>query len=140
MSRKWAVILVLVLLVVVVFATPLRSGLYAYATANKMVVTLDNFEVKSSGGNVPNCTQKYLVYTTPIDARPGSGPLVFENTDSSWRFKWNSSDVQASLMKLKGQKVVLFYYGWRFPYWSWYPNIYKFESLTDESLTGQTPK
>ena len=114
--RRWLFLLGTAALIVLISFSPIPSGVYAYATARKVVATLENFEVKSSGDST--CNQKYLVWTNA-----GS----FENTDSGWWLKWNSTDVQAALTKLKGKQVVLYFYGFRWPYRSWYPNIYRFE-------------
>jgi hypothetical protein len=55
---------------------------------------------------------KYLIFTS-------NG--VFENTDTWWYFKFNSSDVQAKLM-VPGKHHIT-YYGFRVPFLSRYQNI-----------------
>ena len=54
---------------------------------------------------------------------------VFENTDSSVEFKWNSSTLQAKLQaaEKEGKTCVVKTYGWRFPFRSWYENIVEVE-------------
>lgn len=55
---------------------------------------------------------KYLVFTKDE---------VFENTDTVWRLKWNSSDLYAQIEN--GGTYSFKVYGVRFGYFSWYRNI-----------------
>jgi hypothetical protein len=55
---------------------------------------------------------KYIVFTSDG---------VFENTDSWYYLKFNSSDIQGQLMQ--GGTFNVSYYGWRVPFFSQYPNI-----------------
>lgn len=62
-------------------------------------------------------SSKYLIYT-----EDSTGQVrVFENTDNLFRFKWNSSDIQASL-KI-GETYTVEVVGYRVPFLSWYENI-----------------
>ena len=65
--------------------------------------------VVKNGDDVDN---KYLIFTDKE---------VFENTDELFKGKWNSSDVQGSL--IIGKKYKLEVYGWRIPFLSSYRNI-----------------
>ena len=94
------------------------KGIYAYTTTGSTVATIQGTEVKGSGSG-KNFEQRYLVFTDQG---------VFEDTDSLWRLKWNSSDVYGYFMAHKGKKVKISYYGWRVGFLSWYPNIYAYES------------
>lgn len=126
-ARHWMFTIVMILVLVLAYFA--QSGIYAYATARKEVVTLRSFDTKLSTGGAP-CLQKYLVFTDKGE---------FENTDSSWRNKWNSSHVQNELKNLQGKQVVLHYYGWRVPFYSWYPNIIGFTPYVPESTAPYTP-
>lgn len=55
---------------------------------------------------------KYLIFTENS---------VFENTDTWYYLKFNSSDIQGQAMP-KG-KFTISYYGFRIPFFSKYPNI-----------------
>lgn len=55
---------------------------------------------------------KYLVFTDQG---------VFQNTDTWYYFKFDSSDIQGKVMQ--GGKFKLSYYGFRVPFFSMYPNI-----------------
>ena len=76
---------------------------------------------------------KYLVMAKVLaeDAVALENPeeKVFENTDSSVEFKWDSSTLQAKLQAAEkdGKTCVVKTYGWRFPFRSWYENIVKVE-------------
>jgi hypothetical protein len=48
---------------------------------------------------------------------------VFKNTDAWYRLKFNSSDIQNEIMKLKGKEAEITKYGWRFRPLSMYENI-----------------
>ena len=118
--KKFLVACLVAVIALLAFFT--REGIYAYATARDEVVTLRNFETKLYPGGEP-CLQKYLIFTDRGE---------FENIDSPWRGKWNSSHIQNELMNLQGKRVVLSYYGWRAPFFSWYPNIYNFHEAPEE--------
>jgi len=90
------------------------KGIYTYTTTGERTITIDKSEmVISSGGK----GGKYLVFTE------NNG--VFENTDSFFRFKFDSSDMYNTLKQ--GQTYKVKYYGWRIPFLSMYPNIYEAE-------------
>jgi hypothetical protein len=55
---------------------------------------------------------KYLVFTDQG---------VFQNTDTWYYFKFDSSDIQGKIMQ--GGKFKLSYYGFRVPFFSMYPNL-----------------
>ncbi len=88
------------------------QAIFVYTTHNSKIVTIKSIDHKITK-NGDDIQDKYLVFT--------DNDGVFENTDSWFYFKWNSSDVQNSLVV--GQKVKLNYYGWRIPFFSAYPNI-----------------
>jgi hypothetical protein len=98
---KIKAIIALVLLVILTYFTA------PYWTHSTKEVTVTSSMVKPSNGE-----SKYLVYT---DAG------VFENTDTWYYFKFDSSDVQSKLMQ--NGKFKVSYYGFRVPFLSKYPNI-----------------
>jgi hypothetical protein len=79
---------------------------YTTHGTKKVMVTGTVVKQTEEGGS------KYLVFTDDG---------VFENTDSLYYFKYNSSDVQGQLMQ--GGKFEVTYYGYRVPFMSMYPNI-----------------
>ena len=110
---KWRICLGALTLIELVVL--LHEPLIVFATARSKVVTVHNTVNKLIKGE-----DTYMVYTD-------SG--VFVNDDCYWRWKWNSSDFQNELNHLSGKRVRIYYYWYRAPYMSWYPNIYKFEQV-----------
>ena len=100
-------IMMLIGLFAVVAAFPLTYIL----SAEEVIIYVSDKEVTSKEG-----VKKYLVYT---DGE------VFENTDTVWFFKFNSSDVYGSLKE--GEQYIVKVAGWRKPFFSWYRNIIKIE-------------
>lgn len=87
------------------------TPLIAYGTKAEATFTVKEKErICESSTQGSNC--RYLVYTD-------NG--VYENTDSLWYWKWDSSDVYGSLDEGKTYKATV--YGFRFPFMSWYKNI-----------------
>ena len=84
----------------------------AYGTADSAIVTVTKTENSGRGGD-----QKYLIYTTTE---------TFENTDSVWYWKFNSSDIHGQITP--GRHVVNVY-GWRVPLLSKYRNVVSFQRL-----------
>jgi hypothetical protein len=101
-----AIIAVVLLAVLAYFTVP-------YWTHKTKEIQVVNSMVKSAGQE-----SKYLVYTTDG---------VFENTDTWYYFKFDSSDVQAKV--LQGGKFKVNYYGFRVPFLSKYPNITSVERI-----------
>lgn len=100
-------------LLVGVFA--LNAG-YTYGTGEDATFTVTDKEriVEKSSDSV---SSKYIVFTD----KKADEKEVFENTDSFFRLKFNSSDVQGQLKK--GETYNCKVYGWRVPFFSMYRNI-----------------
>lgn len=96
---------------VVVILLFVFSAFVPYTTQDTVIITVTDKEriVENSGDSV---NSKYLVFTETE---------VFENTDSLMVLKFNSSDIQAKLMR--GETYTVRVYGWRVPVFSWYRNI-----------------
>jgi len=90
-----------------VIGTIVISPIIAYGTKSTV-----QFVVSDKERVMTSESSKYLVFT---DGE------VYENTDSLWYFKFNSSDVYGSLHE--GQKYEAVVYGFRVPFLSWYKNI-----------------
>lgn len=78
-------------------------------THKRVTFTVSKSEavVNSSGKGA-----RYLVYTNKG---------VYENTDSFWNGKWNSSDLYNQIQV--GKKYSCDTTGWRNGFFSWYPNL-----------------
>ena len=96
---------------VLVIGLLLISPIIAYSTDELVVFNVKDKErvVTGSGDSM---TSKYLVYTDKG---------VYENTDTIWYWKWNSSDVYNDLEVGKTYQVKV--YGFRIPFLSWYKNV-----------------
>lgn len=77
-------------------------------------VVVKNERVVSQGGD----SAKYLVF---------GEKEVYENADSLWFWKWNSSDYYRDIKVNKKYKFTVV--GWRVPFLSWYRNIVAFEEI-----------
>lgn len=56
-----------------------------------------------------------------------SRPLV--NHDATYRFKFNSGNVQNEAIRLKGKEVMIRKYGWRIPLFSMYENVVSIKQI-----------
>lgn len=85
-----------------------REPILAYSLSREVDFTVTRAERVNYGD-----ISKYLVWS--------SDQGVFQNTDTVWFWKWNSSDVQGKM--LPGAKIHAKVTGLRFGFFSWYPNI-----------------
>lgn len=85
---------------------------YPYVTSDEVVVTVTGKE-----RIVSKESSKYLIFT---DGE------TFQNTDSLFYFKFNSSDLYGKLKE--GRVYRMKVYGYRVPFLSWYRNIVSIES------------
>jgi len=92
------------------------AGCYSYFVADKVQTVLNDTGVKRYNGN-----DIYLVFTDYG---------VLQNTDARYRFKFNSSDIQNTCIRLKGKTAEIKKYGWRIRVLSWYENIVAVEEVT----------
>jgi hypothetical protein len=69
-------------------------------------------------------SSKYLVFGENTET---GETKVFENTDSLIKGKFNSSDFYGNLKVGETYKITV--YGYRFPLFSWYENIIKYEKV-----------
>lgn len=93
------------------------SVAYQYGTVEYHTAVVDS-KKRVTTGQGDALTHKYIVFT---DSR------TFENTDSLFHLKWNSSDLQGKLKV--GQEYRFKTYGWRFPLFSMYENIVSVEEI-----------
>lgn len=90
----------------IVFALP--SYAYNRMTAENVQITVSSKDRECK--NEKDC--RYVIYTTEE---------VFENRDSWWYLKFNSSDLYNKLVP--GQTYNVTVTGWRIPFFSMYRNI-----------------
>lgn len=100
-------VLIVIAIAVLVLAWPVLTALYVYGTQQERTFTVNKMERVAS-----DKSSKYLVFTDQG---------VLENTDSFFRWKFNSSDVYNQLQP--GKRYTCDTYGWRLQFGSVYPNI-----------------
>ena len=119
-SRYKSFRLLCILLAVIIAIGAIGITAASVLNVNEYVVLVtDKERVVSNGGS----ESKYLVYCEEEDGTVH----VFENTDTIWRGKWNSSDIQAKLKSGCFYKVEVI--GYRIPYLSCYQNIISVEKV-----------
>lgn len=91
---------------------------YSYFVADTVETVINDTEVKRYNGN-----DMYLVFTDYG---------VLQNTDARYRVKFNSSDIQNTCIRLKGNKAAIKKYGWRIRPLSWYENIVAVEEIRQQ--------
>lgn len=68
---------------------------------------------------------EYLIFGVDEENKP----LVIKNVNSYYRFKFNSSDVQAFIKE--GETYIVTVYGYRIPIFDMYENIIKAEEINE---------
>lgn len=119
-SRYKSFKLLCILLAVVIAIGAIGITAASVLNVNEYVVLVTDKERVVSKDSTDS---KYLVYCEEED-----GTIhVFENTDTIWRGKWNSSDIQAKLKSGCFYKITVV--GYRVPFLSWYQNIISVEKV-----------
>ncbi len=95
---------------------------YETQTTNVEVGTVTNQYIKRNGWGRTAKDTFFVV----IQKNDGEKE-IFENSDSLFQWKWNSSDFQQELEI--GKTYTFKVYGYRVPFLSWFRNIYSFEIL-----------
>jgi Protein of unknown function (DUF1523) len=94
---------------ITIIALIIAAPLYHYGTDRDVTFTVNKTErVMSKDGN----SSKYLIFTDKG---------VFENTDTFWYWKFNSSDIYGDMRN--GNTYTAHVYGWRIQFLSMYPNV-----------------
>jgi Protein of unknown function (DUF1523). len=107
-SRNIALISIIAVLVFII-----GTGMaYAYATRSTITATVTDKGIKTESYNQNYVDSNYMIYTD-------NG--TFEDTDSIWYMKFNSSDVYGNIEV--GNTYTFQVYGWRIPLFSCYQNI-----------------
>ncbi len=96
------------------------GGIVSYATKHEVAATVTRSERVCSGGEQVSC--RYLVYTDVG---------TFENTDTMWFLKFNSSDLYGQIRD--GEAYRFQVTGFRVPFMSWYQNIVSAEPASGAS-------
>jgi Protein of unknown function (DUF1523). len=111
-KRRKALKIKKVLVLVAFISIFVGLELVTHLNRNTYTVTVTEKQIK-----MYNDEDKYLVYT-----KADNGVVyVFENTDSMFEHKYNSSDIYGQITQ--GNKYRIETYGKRIPFWSSYENI-----------------
>lgn len=118
--------LISILIALIMIITIAGTALFSFNDKEYMITVTDKERVYSTSmsGDSVTQTSKYLVFGLDENGEV----LVFENTDTFIRGKWNSSNVQGSLLEGNTYKVTVV--GYRIPFLSWYENIIAVEKVT----------
>ena len=103
--------MVKVIIALLIVALISISPIIAYSSKAEIEFTVKSKE-RIMDGNGGSMSSKYLIFTDTE---------VFENTDSLWYWKWNSSDVYNKIEVGSTYKAEI--YGYRIPVLSMYRNI-----------------
>ena len=101
-------------LVVVIFILSITYSVLTSFNDHDYIITVTDKEDRDS---------KYLIFGDDEN----NESLVFENTDTIMRFKWNSSNIQSKLHEGKTYKITVI--GYRVPFFSMYENIIEVEEI-----------
>jgi len=122
-SKSWSeVILPLFLVGILLIVCLPLSWAYETQTTNIEIGTVTNQYIKRNGWGRTAKDTFFVV----IQKNDGEKE-IFENSDSLFQWKWNSSDFQQELEI--GKTYTFKVYGYRVPFLSWFRNIYSFEIL-----------
>ena len=106
-------------LVLIIITAVMSFNLFiAYGTNEYVTVTVADKERVVNSSN-QGTSSKYIIFTTDSD--------TFENTDTIFYWKWDSSDLYASLKKDQTYRAHV--YGFRVGLLSWYQNIISVEPI-----------
>ncbi len=108
-TKKVNAIFIIVILLVII---SIGVDIICNAHESTYIITITDKERIAEGSN-----SKYLVFGNDDNGNV----LVFENTDTFWRFKWNSSNIQGEL--ILGNRYQITVVGFRVPLFSMYENI-----------------
>lgn len=112
-----AIVTAIILVVTAVIVVPVMN----FSNAHKYIVTITDKERVTTQSDKDNIDSKYLIYGENESGKT----YVFENTDTLFRGKFNSSDVYGALRE--GETYELTVIGFRVHIFNWYENIIDFK-------------
>lgn len=110
------------LVVIAVIAVPVIN----FNNDHKYTVTITDKERVTTQFAKDNIDSKYLIYGEDENGKT----YVFENTDTLFRGKFNSSDVYGALKE--GETYELTVIGFRVHIFNWYENIIDFKEVEND--------
>ena len=107
------------LVVIAVIAVPVIN----FSNDHTYTVTITDKERVTTQSDKDNISSKYLIYGEDENGKT----YVFEDTDTLFRWKFNSSDVYGALKE--GETYELTVIGFRVHIFNWYENIIDFKAV-----------
>jgi hypothetical protein len=114
-----AIVTAILLVVIAVIAVPVMN----FTNDHKYTVTITDKERVTTQFAKDNIDSKYLIYGEDENGKT----YVFEDTDTLFRGKFNSSDVYGALKE--GETYELTVIGFRIHILNWYENIIDFKAV-----------
>lgn len=108
----------IILVVIAVITVPVMN----FSNDHKYTITITDKE-RVTTQSVKDNTSKYLIYGEDENGKT----YVFEDTDTLFRWKFNSSDVYGALKE--GETYELTVIGFRVHILNWYENIIDFKAV-----------
>ena len=112
-------IALVVIAVIAVIAVPVIN----FSNDHTYTVTITDKERVTTQSDKDNISSKYLIYGEDENGKT----YVFEDTDTLFRWKFNSSDVYGALKE--GETYELTVIGFRVHIFNWYENIIDFKAV-----------
>lgn len=123
MKKSLGCLTVIILVIITAIAFPALN----FSNDHKYTITITDKERVTKQVSKDTIDSKYLIY-----GEDESGETyVFENTDTLFRWKFNSSDVYGALKT--GETYELTVIGFRVPILNWYENIVDFKIMENNS-------
>lgn len=117
-----AISLVIIAVIVTVIVVPVMN----FSNDHKYIVTITDKERVTTQSDKDNIDSKYLIYGKDENGKT----YVFEDTDTLFRWKFNSSDVYGALKE--GETYELTVIGFRVHILNWYENIVGFKAVEND--------
>lgn len=123
MSKKSLGYLTAIILVIIaVIVVPVIN----FSNDHKYTVTITDKERVTTQSDKDNISSKYLIYGEDKNGKT----YVFEDTDTLFRWKFNSSDVYGTLKEGKTYELTVI--GFRIHILNWYENIVDFKVVEND--------
>lgn len=121
--------ILIIILIVIFFILGITYSVLASFNDHDYIITVTDKD-RIYEGDKEDGDSKYLIFGDDEN----NESLVFENTDTIMRFKWNSSNIQSKLHEGKTYKITVI--GYRVPFLSMYENIIEVEEYTNENTSN----
>ena len=133
-NRPWK-IAVLAILALVIYVPA------SYVVPDSYLMEVTGTEVRRAGSETG--TDHYYVRSKFVEDDGTLGDIfVSRNFDNLFYMKWTSSDIQGeldALARCPGNRAIIRYYGWRWQFFSLFPNVTSIVEVVDRGNCSGTP-